>query len=187
VTFDLGRARCDVLHVWIFGYGSLIWKTDFDWVDRRVGHVRGWKRRFWQGSTDHRGVPGSPGRVVTLLPDPNARCFGVAYLLEPSGVEATLDALDHREKGGYERRVLRVYDAAGAQVEAVTYVATPDNPDYLGEAGADEMADQILRSRGPSGANVEYLLELAAALQELGAEDAHIFELERALLRRMRT
>jgi cation transport regulator ChaC len=79
--------------LWIFGYGSLVWRPSFPFAERRGAWIDGFARRFWQGSTDHRGVPGAPGRVVTLEPDARARCFGVAYRVDDEGVPARRVAL----------------------------------------------------------------------------------------------
>lgn len=167
--------------IWVFGYGSLIWRPDFPFAARRVAHLADWSRRFWQGSHDHRGVPEAPGRVVTLVRESGARCLGNAYLVD----EAVFAHLDHREKNGYERFDVSIeIDSSG--VDAVTYIAPPDNHAYLGPAPLDDVARQIVSSHGPSGSNLEYLLRLAQALRDLDARDDHVFELEarvRALIR----
>ncbi len=154
---------------WIFGYGSLIWRVDFPYLERRRASVRGWCRRFWQGSHDHRGTPDAPGRVVTLIPAEGVRCIGVAYRVQ----DTVFAHLDHREKNGYDR-VGVVIDFDEERVPGLTYVADRDNPAFLGAAPLDDIAQHIHRSSGPSGANAEYLLELAEALRELDAEDAHV-------------
>lgn len=169
--------------MWIFGYGSLIWRPDLDFVEARDGFVRGWSRRFYQGSTDHRGVPGAPGRVATLIRAPQARVWGRAYRVSPAERAQILAQLDHREKGGYERAWVDVEVPGGEDVRgALVYIGTPENPEWLGEASAEAIARQILQSHGPSGPNPEYLLELAESLRQMpGAEDPHVFAIERAL------
>ncbi|WP_437683069.1 gamma-glutamylcyclotransferase [Sorangium sp. So ce131] len=171
---------------WIFGYGSLIWRPAFRFEEMARGYITGWARRFWQGSTDHRGVPGAPGRVVTLIPEPGARCWGMAYRIAPADLDEVLRALDHREQGGYARHDVPLYladgraeGADGAASTATVYLATPDNPSYLGAAPLAEIAAQVLASRGPSGSNVEYVLRLAEALEAMNADDAHVTELAR--------
>lgn len=161
---------------WVFGYGSLIWRVDFPYRERRRAVVAGWARRFWQGSRDHRGTPRAPGRVVTLIPAARAECVGVTYRVDAS----VLAHLDHREKDGYERVGVEIRTAAGV-VDGITYIAPAGNPGFLGPAAPAVLAAQILHAAGPSGTNREYLRELAAALRRLDAEDAHVHVLLEAL------
>ena len=163
--------------VWVFGYGSLIWRPDFPFLERRTATVTGWARRFWQGSHDHRGVPDAPGRVVTLVPAPGETCVGMAYRIE----HAVFDHLDYREKNGYERVAVSLTLEGADIAEGVVYIAPVGNHAFLGDAPMEEMAHQIRRSAGPSGKNVDYLVELADALRALGARDAHVFALEAAV------
>jgi len=162
---------------WVFGYGSLIWKQDFPCLESRAGYIRGWARRFWQGSHDHRGLEHDPGRVVTLTAAPGERCHGRAFLVEPD----VFDHLDHREKNGYERIAVQIVFDSGSS-NGVVYRAAENNPAFLGPAALPEMAEQINRCAGPSGANRDYVLELARALRSMGVKDLHVFELEEAVL-----
>ena len=180
----IGSGAVSTRETWIFGYGSLVWRPAFAHAERAPARIGGWVRRFWQGSIDHRGVPGTPGRVVTVVPsaDP-APCWGVAYRVSQANVTEVLARLDHREQGGYERETVEVELAAGARssgraVQALMYLATEANPNYLGPAPLDTIARQIVSAVGPSGPNPEYVMRLAEALRAMGAADDHVFELE---------
>ena len=164
---------------WVFGYGSLIYKVDFPFLERRAASICGWERRFWQGSHDHRGTPEAPGRVVTLIPSGENRCRGVAYLVE----QEVFNHLDHREKNGYERHATNiVFDDHETSTRGVVYVAHEGNPAYLGPTESlEQLAAHISQSHGPSGSNRDYLLQLADALRALGEHDSHVFALESIL------
>lgn len=190
-TQALNKSRCQLVAgepVWLFGYGSLIYKVDFDYLERRPAYIQHWVRRFWQGSHDHRGTPQAPGRVATLVQKPGAHCVGMAYKVAPE----VFEHLDHREKNGYLRLSTTLHfhqkddEEVSEQAEGLVYIATEDNEAFLGAAAegpADEqeIARHIAQSEGPSGPNDEYVLKLAEALRELNADDPHVFAIEQHL------
>ena len=160
--------------IWVFGYGSLIYKVDFDFLDCQNAHIFGYERRFWQGSHDHRGTPENPGRVLTLIPIKSARCFGKAFRVE----HHVFEHLDHREKNGYLREEMDIHLENGRVVKGLVYIGAPDNEAWLGEASTKEIAEHIATSSGPSGDNKDYVFDLANALRDHGEVDEHVFGVE---------
>nr|XP_027092382.1 gamma-glutamylcyclotransferase 2-3-like isoform X6 [Coffea arabica] len=153
--------------MWVFGYGSLIWKTGFHYDDRLVGFIKGYRRVFYQGSTDHRGTPDFPGRTVTLEPAEGEVCY-----------------LEVREKQYDQKAHVDIFSDRAATVPVVSgvliYIASADqklNRNYLGPASLQEIANQIVRAEGPSGPNRDYLFQLEKALTLLGCEDRHVIDL----------
>lgn len=160
--------------IWLFGYGSLIWRPDFPFKKSEPARVHGWVRRFWQGSHDHRGTEDRPGRVVTLIPEAAGACDGVAFLIDAAVAVETFEQLDYREKNGYERHSVKLQFRDSSLVKGRVYVATAANHAYLGPAPLKQMATQILQCEGPSGRNIDYLTSLLEALRRLGVRDGHV-------------
>ncbi|XP_021647412.2 gamma-glutamylcyclotransferase 2-3 isoform X2 [Hevea brasiliensis] len=134
--------------MWVFGYGSLIWKAGFNYDDRLVGFIKGYRRVFYQGSTDHRGTPEYPGRTVTLEPADGEVCWGVAYKISNKEDEETaINYLEVREKQYDQKAYLDLFTEAAATTPAVSgvmvYIGSPDkkhNQNYLGPAPLEEIA-----------------------------------------------
>lgn len=171
--------------LWLFGYGSIIWRTEFPYLARRAARLPGFVRRFWQGSHDHRGTHDAPGRVVTLIRDTSGFCDGAAYLIASENREAVLDALDYREKNGYQRfrvnlllaeeeRLPSLPEAECVLTPGLAYIAPQGNHAFLGDAPLSEIIEQVRRSRGPSGTNLDYAKRLAESVRFLGGIDSHV-------------
>jgi glutathione-specific gamma-glutamylcyclotransferase len=169
--------------VWVFGYGSLIFRAHFPFVARRVARVHGFSRRFWQSSPDHRGTVEAPGRVVTLIEDPASSVLGVAYRIAREQSYAVLTELDQRERAGYERALVEVEftDAPFGRARALVYRARAENPGFVANADDQSIAAIVRSASGPSGDNTSYVRQLAEALRQLGEDDPHVFAIERLL------
>lgn len=121
------------------------------------------------------------GRVVTLLPRPEARVWGVAYRPPAQQLRDIMARLDHREQGGYAHARVQVRTDDGSNIDALTYIATEQNPFFLGARPLEVMAQRIARAHGPSGPNRAYLFALEEALERAQAHDPHVTRLARAV------
>ena len=161
-------------HLYVFGYGSLIWRPGFPHAGTHPALLRGFHRRFCLQSRFYRGTAEVPGLVLGL--DRGGACRGLAFRVRAAEAAAVLDYLDARENLNdevvYTRRLLpvRLLDS-GRMAMAVTYVANRGHGSYC-RPSPDLAAAAIARGVGTAGANRDYLLNTLAHLAALGVRDA---------------
>lgn len=160
--------------LYVFGYGSLIWKPGFEHAGTHPALLRGYHRRFCLWSRLYRGTPARPGLVLGL--DRGGACRGLVFRVPGTEAEAVLAYLDEREiprgEDVYVRRLLPVQllDLNRA-VRAVAYVANRSHPSYCRPC-PDTAAATIARGVGKTGTNRDYLLNTIAHLDAMGVRDA---------------
>lgn len=171
---------------WVFGYGSLMWRPGFDFAERRMALLPGWRRSFCLKSIKYRGTPERPGLVLGLDRDPGAECRGVAYRATAETAEAARAYLRERElvTYAYAEATHPVELDDGRRVEALCFVIDRSHTQYAGSLTPEAQAAVIAAAVGPMGPNAEYLDSTVAHLAELGVPDPELEALQ-TLVRRL--
>ncbi|XP_074662131.1 glutathione-specific gamma-glutamylcyclotransferase 1-like [Tubulanus polymorphus] len=173
--------------LWIFGYGSLLWKPGFEYENELIGFIKGYSRKFWQSSTHHRGTKTYPGRVATLVPNENSTVWGTAFeVVGRTQVKEALLHLNGREilNGGYTMFHSKFYQystdsrRSDSDISVIVYSATCDNRLYTGPEEDDVLAERIVNARGSSGHNVEYVTRIAEYLRTRFPADCYDHHLQ---------
>ena len=163
---------------WVFGYGSLMWRPGFRYLQHGSALLAGYHRRLCVISRHHRGTAERPGLVMGL--DRGGACRGAAYLVPVEDAAETLAYLDDREIAHYPiyRRAVvpvRVMLPQGpVRVRALTYVVDRRHPDYAGHLSPAEQAALVRGAVGVSGANPDYIDSTLQQIHALGLRDARL-------------
>ena len=157
--------------LWVFGYGSLMWRPGFAYARRCKALLRGWRRSLCVYSHVHRGSPERPGLVLGL--DQGGACAGVAFEVEEALRETTIRYLREREQATavYLERIAPITLERGERVLALTYVADRLHEQYAGRLDREAMLAYVRAGTGQSGDNPEYVLETHDHLQAMGVRD----------------
>jgi cation transport protein ChaC len=157
--------------LWVFGYGSLMWRPGFAYLDRHRARISGYHRALCVYSHVHRGTPEQPGLVLGL--DRGGSCRGIAFQVAAAARDETVAYLRAREQvtGVYLERVLPAILDDGRRVAALAYVVDRGHDQYAGRLSPDDVLRHVRQGVGVSGANPDYVRNTAAHLDELGVHD----------------
>ena len=167
--------------LWVFGYGSLIWRPGFPYVERRTAQLIGAHRALCVYSWVHRGTPDHPGLVLGL--DRGGRCRGVAFRVASAERENVVAYLREREQvtSVYLERMREIRFADGAKAQALTYLVDRNHGQYAGKLDDDTAYRIVAAAHGRSGPNRDYVIKTAIHLAELGMPDQRLDSLARKL------
>ena len=167
--------------LWVFGYGSLMWRPGFPFIERRRAHLHGYHRSLCIFSHVHRGTPEAPGLVLGL--DRGGRCRGIAFRVAPENAETTIAYLREREQATavYLERHVRVHLDDGRRVPALTFVADRRHPQYAGRLPEADLMRLVRQGVGLSGANPDYVRATHEHLVEIGVSDPILARIAAAL------
>jgi cation transport protein ChaC len=165
--------------LWVFGYGSLMWRPGFDFIEQVPARLIGEHRALCVYSFVHRGTPEKPGLVLGL--DRGGACRGVAFRVADHNRAATVAYLRAREQvTSVYREVMRsvwLENAARQRVSALVYVVDRGHVQYAGRLSPAEQLRHVLQGHGQSGPNREYVLSTVKAIEAEGFRDAQLHRL----------
>ena len=161
---------------WVFGYGSLMWRPGFAFLERVPARVIGLHRALCVYSFFHRGTPERPGLVLGL--DRGGACRGIVFRVRAAERAATLAYLRTREQqNNVYRETMRgaiLLDATRRRVNALCYVVDRRHPQYAGRLTLAEQLHLVRQGRGHSGPNRDYVLATVAEIEQQGCRDAEL-------------
>lgn len=186
MLYEHGKMMPDL---WVFGYGSLMWRPGFPVKAQCAARLYGYHRSFCVFSHVHRGTPEKPGLVFGL--DRGGACRGLAFRVDAAHAEATRRYLMEREQVtsvylDVTRRI-RLLGAAvdgregPSEVDALCFIVDRAHAQYAGKLSFEQQVELIARGEGQSGKNPEYLANTVAHLEEMGIGDEGLRKLWHAV------
>ncbi len=175
-TSDFGASE-----IWVFGYGSLIWRPGFAFEESVPARLHGYHRSLCIFSHVHRGTPERPGLVLGL--DRGGVCRGLAFRVAAERAQETVDYLRAREQATavYLERHMSVRLEDGRNVKALVYVADRRHLQYAGRLPREQQLELVRHGRGSSGENPDYVLLTDESLRKMGIFDPVLAGLAHAL------
>ena len=162
--------------LWVFGYGSLMWRPGFDYVERVSARLIGLHRALCVYSFVHRGTPERPGLVLGL--DRGGMCRGIAFRVAAAGRDNTIAYLRAREQVTTVYletwRPIELEEPARRRVRALCFVVDRSHVQYAGRLTLAESVHHVRQGHGSSGANRDYVLETVQALEALGYRETEL-------------
>ena len=170
----LASSETDDSDLWVFGYGSLIWKPGFDYIDSALAWVHGYHRSLCIFSHVHRGTPERPGLVLGL--DHGGSCQGVAFRVAARDRAATIAYLRERElvTSVYLEKTVSLRLADGGAVKALAYVVDRRHHQYAGRLPLDDMTRLVAEGVGVNGDNPAYVRNTYEHLLRLDIHDSEL-------------